>query len=193
MNILNETEQVVSTRRLDLLEKIWNRVKPEDKKNQYISSIMHVTHDALNASASSLLTLDKNEQELVFQFADGPVAQQLKRLQINKKSGIAGWIISNGKPLIVNDAEKNRNFYKRIDEATGFKTGVKPYLDGGSPSPVSSAPVPIGKIGKASIIAKTTAKVKDGLSLMLFTRSEIAPTQVGPGWGNGAGSYSIMV
>jgi len=134
MNILNESEQVVSTRRLDLLEKIWNRVKPEDKKNQFISSVMQTTHDALDASASSLLTLDKNEQELVFQFADGPVAQQLKRLQINKKSGIAGWIISNGKPLIVNDPERNRHFYKRIDEATGFKTksiiGVPLTVDG---------------------------------------------------------------
>ena len=71
MNILNETEQVLSIRRLDLLEKIWNRVKPEDKKNQFISSVMQVMHNAVDASASSLLMLDKNEQELVFQFADG--------------------------------------------------------------------------------------------------------------------------
>jgi HD-GYP domain-containing protein (c-di-GMP phosphodiesterase class II) len=50
------------------------------------------------------------------------VGQQLKRLHISRQSGIAGWIARNGKPLIVNDAAKNANFYKLIDNATGFKT-----------------------------------------------------------------------
>ena len=120
-NLRNRTPQL-NTKRLDLLEKIWNRTNPEANEDQFISSIMRMTHRALNVSASSLLTLDRSKKALVFRFADGPVGQQLKRLHIDRQSGIAGWIMHNGKPLIVNDAKRNRNFYKQIDDATGFET-----------------------------------------------------------------------
>ncbi|MFH1646869.1 MAG: HD domain-containing phosphohydrolase [Chloroflexota bacterium] len=108
--------------RNDLLDKIWGRVRSEEKEDSLIASIMRLTHDAVDAEASSLLLLDENTQELFFRFADGPVGQQLKRLHINRQSGIAGWIVRNGKPLLVNDPERNKNFYRNIDEATGFKT-----------------------------------------------------------------------
>jgi len=112
----------VGTTGVDLLEKLWARARPEDKEDQLITCIMRMTHNALGASASSLLLLDENAQELYFKFTDGPVRQQLKRLHISRQSGIAGWIARNGKPLVVNNAEKNANFYKLIDDATGFKT-----------------------------------------------------------------------
>jgi len=112
----------VGTTKIDLLEKLLARTRPEDKEEQLITSIMRMTHDALGASASSLLLLDEKTQELYFKFADGPVGQQLKRLHISRQSGIAGWIVRNGKPLVVNNAERNSNFYKMIDSATGFKT-----------------------------------------------------------------------
>ncbi len=113
----------VDTSKIDLLEKLWARVRPENKgEDQLIACVMQTAHNALGASASSLLLLDEKNQELYFKFADGPVSQELKRLHISRQSGIAGWIVRNGKPLIVNDAEKNRNFYKMIDDATGFKT-----------------------------------------------------------------------
>ena len=112
----------VGANRIDLLEKLWARARPEDKEDELITCIMQMTHNALGASASSLLLLDEKAQELYFRFADGPVGQRLKRLHISRQSGIAGWIARNGKPLIVNNAEKNANFYKLIDSATGFKT-----------------------------------------------------------------------
>ncbi len=112
----------VGTSKIDLLEKLWARAKPEDKEGELINSIMRLTHNALGSSASSLLLLDDETQELYFKFADGPVGQQLKRLHISRQSGIAGWIVRNAKPLVVNNAEKNANFYKQIDNATGFET-----------------------------------------------------------------------
>ncbi len=112
----------VNVTKIELLEKIWNRVRPEDKEDQIIACLMRMAHNALRASASSLLLLDEKNQELYFRFANGPVGQQLKRLHIGRQSGIAGWIVRNGKPLVVNNPEKNANFYKLIDNATGFKT-----------------------------------------------------------------------
>jgi len=112
----------VGASKIDLLEKLWARAKSQDKEDELINSVMRMTQNALGSSASSLLLLDDRTQELYFKFADGPVGQQLKRLHISRQSGIAGWIVRNAKPLVVNDAEKNANFYKLIDNATGFKT-----------------------------------------------------------------------
>jgi HD-GYP domain-containing protein (c-di-GMP phosphodiesterase class II) len=108
--------------KLDLLEKIWSKVKPEEKENRIITTIMRMAHNALGAAAASMLILDEKNHELFFKFADGQVGQELKRLHIDRQSGIAGWIVRNGKPMVVNDPEKNANFYRLIDEATGFKT-----------------------------------------------------------------------
>jgi putative nucleotidyltransferase with HDIG domain len=119
---LKSKEAQAGNNKHDLLDKIWNKVKPENREYQLITSIMQMADTTLDASASSLLLLDEKSQELYFKFADGPVGQQLKRLHINRQSGIAGWIVRNGKPLIVNNPERNKDFYKQIDAATGFRT-----------------------------------------------------------------------
>jgi len=108
--------------KFDLLEKLWARMKSDDRENQFVTRIMQTAQTALNAAAASLLIMDPRNQKLFFKYADGPAAADLKRLHINRKSGIAGWIARNGKPLVVNDPEKNRDFYRQIDQATGFQT-----------------------------------------------------------------------
>ena len=53
------------------------------------------------------------------------MGKKLKQLHIARQSGIAGWIMQNGKPMMVNNAEKNAKYYKRIDDATGFQNKVR--------------------------------------------------------------------
>jgi GAF domain-containing protein len=108
--------------KFDLLEKLWARMKHDNQENELVSRIMQTAQVATNAAAASLLVLDKRNQKLYFKWANGPAASEVKRLHISRQSGIAGWIVRNGKPLLVNDPEKNRNFYKQIDQATGFQT-----------------------------------------------------------------------
>ena len=119
--------------KFDLLEKLWARMKHDNQENELVSRIMQTAQVATNAAAASLLVLDKRNQKLYFKWANGPAASEVKRLHISRQSGIAGWIVRNGKPLLVNDPEKNRNFYKQIDQATGFQTksiiGVPIVLD----------------------------------------------------------------
>ncbi len=108
--------------RLDIIEEVWNRFRRPETENKLISSIMKMIQETMEASATSLLFLDKNNEELYFRSANGPVGHQLKKLHINRQSGVAGWIVRNGKPLIVNDPGRNKFFYENIDKATGFKT-----------------------------------------------------------------------
>jgi len=87
-----------------------------------ITSVMRITRQALNASASSILLCEEGAQRLVFMFADGPLGERVRRLRISKQSGIAGWVARNGKPLIVNDVSKHQCFSKYTDEVIGYTT-----------------------------------------------------------------------
>ena len=110
-------------KQLDLLDKIWMKVKPEDKEDKIIANVVNLTLNSLNTTASSLLLLGAdNKKDLYFQLAGGPTAGQLKRLHSGRQSSIADWVLRNAKPMMVNNPEKNSGFYKLMDDATGFRT-----------------------------------------------------------------------
>ena len=87
-----------------------------------IEEIMRVTERTLDASASSVLLVDQEKQELCFQFVHGPAQGMLKDATLGTETGVAGWVAHQGKPLIVNDVTKDERFCKDIDEITGFAT-----------------------------------------------------------------------
>jgi putative nucleotidyltransferase with HDIG domain len=119
-----ESSTVVNPKitQLNMLKSVWTKVKPEKKENQVVTYLTRMVHNALNTSATSLLLLDDDSQELYFKFAAGPSSQTVNRINIGRQSGIASWVIQNGKPIVVNNAVKNADLYARLDGTTGFKT-----------------------------------------------------------------------
>jgi putative nucleotidyltransferase with HDIG domain len=87
-----------------------------------INTVMRITRQLLKASASSILLSEECSQRLIFAFADGSSGEQIKRLKISKKSGIAGLVATNGEPLIVNNVYQNKHFNIFADTVTGHKT-----------------------------------------------------------------------
>jgi hypothetical protein len=121
-NLQTLAEQAKS-KQLDLLDKIWLKVKPEDKEDKIIANVVSLTLNSLGAMASSLLLLGADKKlELYFQLAGGPMAGQLKRLHSGRQSSIAEWVMRNGKSMMVNNPEKTSGYYKLVDDATGFRT-----------------------------------------------------------------------
>jgi diguanylate cyclase (GGDEF)-like protein len=70
----------------------------------------------------SLLLLDQERDELVFKIAVGKASEILVGRRIPAFEGVAGWVASNGRALIVEDASKDPRFSERVDSITGFKT-----------------------------------------------------------------------
>lgn len=109
--------------KIDLLDKIWSTVKPEDKIDRIIAGIINLTQNSIQPLASTLMLQgDNDKQELYFQFAGGPQAKQIKRLHIGRQSRLSAWVIKNRRPMLVNNTEKNKVYYKLIDDVTGFRT-----------------------------------------------------------------------
>jgi HD-GYP domain-containing protein (c-di-GMP phosphodiesterase class II) len=89
---------------------------------QVFTQVIKMTELTLNAAAASILLFRDNDQELYFEGASGPVGRTLRQVKLNTQYGIAGQVARTGKPLIVNDVTRSKNFHKMIDDTTGFAT-----------------------------------------------------------------------
>lgn len=76
-----------------------------------------------NAEASSLLLLDEKIRKLKFAVVTGESKSSLESLTVPLgSSSIAGWVAETGKPMIVNNVEREKRWYPGVDEVAGFKT-----------------------------------------------------------------------
>jgi len=108
--------------RLDLLYKVGQKVGSVSEMARLVEQIMRMTQHTLNAEASSVLLLDEEKQELVFEVAQGEAGKRLRNVRLSDESGIAGWVARNCKPLIVNNVNKDQRFSQHMDKMTSFKT-----------------------------------------------------------------------
>ena len=85
--------------------------------------IMKTAAEVMRTNTASLLLIDKETQDLVFQVALGEKGGELKeKFRVKLGEGIAGTVAQAGKSLTVNDVNKDVRFAKRFDNSTGFVT-----------------------------------------------------------------------
>ena len=108
--------------RLGLLYEVGKKVGSVTQLTQLVEQVTQMTQRTLNASASSVLLLDDQKRELLFEVAEGQAGKRLRQVRLSAQSGIAGWVVRHGKPLIINDVNQDKRFNKRVDEITGFVT-----------------------------------------------------------------------
>jgi len=89
---------------------------------QILTTVMKETALVLKTEAASVLLLDEESSELVFEAAVGPRSEKVKGLRLPLGQGIAGWVIREDQPLLVPEIKEDPRFYSGIDGATGFVT-----------------------------------------------------------------------
>ena len=92
-----------------------------DEKEVRRRAIEAATH-LMDAEAGSLLLIDEEKQELFFEVALGKQGEQIREIRLSMGEGIAGWVASTGKPLILDDVQSDTRFSRRADEKSSFKT-----------------------------------------------------------------------
>ena len=90
--------------------------------NEFLTNTMHLAADVMNAAASSLMLIDEEKGDLVFEISHGGRSDLLRRQRISIEEGIAGWVARSGKPTMTNDARSDPRFNSRVDVRTGFLT-----------------------------------------------------------------------
>jgi putative methionine-R-sulfoxide reductase with GAF domain len=112
----------VEEMRAALLHAIGRQVGAASDLSQMMKQLVDMTKRFLNSEAGSVLLMDKETNELIFEVAEGGAGSALKQVRISINSGIAGWVARNRQPLIINDVSCDERFYKKLDMTTGFKT-----------------------------------------------------------------------
>jgi HD-GYP domain-containing protein (c-di-GMP phosphodiesterase class II) len=121
--VVNETPVPAGTGMMSpVLTEYSKKLNQATGMDQTLSQVIKMTELTLNAEAASVLLFRNSDQELYFEAASGPVGRTLRQVKLNTQYGIAGQVARTGKPLIVNDVARSKNFHKMIDDTTGFAT-----------------------------------------------------------------------
>ena len=107
---------------LTLLNNVAHTITSTLNLKDTLNLIMHQVEEAMEVEACSLLLLDEETGELVFEAASGIGADQLIGVRLKPGQGIAGWVAREAKPALVNDVRNDTRFFKGVDEAVKVQT-----------------------------------------------------------------------
>jgi len=83
---------------------------------------MKVAEEFMEAEASSVFELNPDRGDISVRLARGEKGVLMTSKRLRTGEGIAGWVIQNGKPMIVEDVKREHRFSDRFDRETGFTT-----------------------------------------------------------------------
>jgi PAS domain S-box-containing protein len=90
--------------------------------DEVIQRTMAGINEVLDVEAGSLLLVDEKTNELYFKVTLRGENRSVTAFRLQPGQGIAGWVVAQGKPAIVNDVSADPRFFSEIDQAIGFKT-----------------------------------------------------------------------
>ncbi|HYK31914.1 MAG TPA: GAF domain-containing protein [Streptosporangiaceae bacterium] len=142
-----------------------------------LQSIVEVARSVFGAAAASVFLLDAETGDLVFEAVAGEGEDQLVGSRFPSGTGLAGWVVMSGQPLLVDDVTKNLQFARDAAESTGYVPssimaaplirngeciGVLEVLDRGSR--------PRGDLSDVDLIGMLATEVALGLELVVKLR-----------------------
>jgi GAF domain-containing protein len=92
----------------------------EEQHRTLLQSVVDVARAIFAARASSVLLLDEEADELVFEAVSGEGADSLIGQRIPASTGIAGWVLVTRQPLVLEDVANDPRFARDIAESTGY-------------------------------------------------------------------------
>ena len=86
-----------------------------------LHKVLAAAVEVTEASAGSLLLVDEATDELVFTVVEGGGGESLEGVRIARDTGIAGWVATHHKPLIVDDVNTDNRYYQTIAASFAIK------------------------------------------------------------------------
>src|SRR5919205_1442001 len=95
-------------------------VGAEEAHRELLASVVDVARAIFSARASSVLLLDEERDELVFEAVSGEGSDTLVGRRFPSSTGIAGWVLVTRQPLVLEDVESDPRFARTAAESTGY-------------------------------------------------------------------------
>jgi GAF domain-containing protein len=92
----------------------------DDTCAELLQSVVDVARAIFGAQASSVFLLEEDTHTLIFQAVSGQGEDTLVGRRFPAAEGIAGWVVSSGDALVVDDLLGNSTFARDLAETTHF-------------------------------------------------------------------------
>jgi diguanylate cyclase (GGDEF)-like protein len=150
----------IARRELNFYEEVSKTLTSSLELNDILTKIMKKTKEMTKAEAWSILLVDKETGELVFEKTESKKAKEIRKFRLKIGEGIAGWVAQEGIPVVVPDVSRDERFFGKIDSAIHFKT-----------KSLMCVPIKIKDqvIGVMEVVNKTTGEpfTKEDLDLLM--------------------------
>ena len=98
----------------------------EDAHRDLLQSIVQVARAIFGAKGSSIMLLDVDTDELVFEAVAREEDRHLVGMRIPSSTGVAGWVLVTRQPLVIDDVEADPRFRQRDDAGVAARSGYAP-------------------------------------------------------------------
>jgi GAF domain-containing protein len=124
---------------------------------QALQSVTDLGRQVFGAAACSLALLEPDEEHLRFSAASGEGAAAVVGLRLPVSRGIAGWVISSGQLIAVDDVRRDPRFARDVAESTGY-----------IPGSILAAPVETDSdtLGILEVLDRSSAADRDDMGLV---------------------------
>ena len=95
-------------------------ISSADAYRELLSAIVEVARQIFGAKASSILLLDEETSELVFEAVGGYGEEKLLGMRFPAGTGVAGWVLQARTPLVLEDVQRDPRFARDFAENTGY-------------------------------------------------------------------------
>jgi len=119
-DLKRQLEEEVGT--LNQLIQVTTKLNSTLNLTELLQLIMDSATELLHAETSSLMLVDEETNELTFEVATGEPGAEVVKYRVPPGQGIAGWVVENPQPVIIDNPSEDPRFYGQMDKAIGFET-----------------------------------------------------------------------
>jgi PAS domain S-box-containing protein len=109
-------------RELTLLNEVGQLLTSTMDFNEVLRILMSHIQEIMRVEAVSLLLVEKETKDLVFEVALGIASESLEKKKMAAGKGLVGWVAKTGKSVLIPDVSQDGRFDRSFDESTGFVT-----------------------------------------------------------------------
>lgn len=160
----------------------------EESHQALLQSIVDVARAIFGAEASSIFLLDETTDELVFEAVSGHGEGDLVGMRMPSSTGIAGWVLVTGQPLVIDDLQHDPRFARQAAEQTGYVPQALmavPLVNGemtlGVLQVLDRARDRVGSIGEIDLLILFANQAAIGLDLLQTARRARSVADSGSG------------
>ena len=118
----DQRDQLSKIERLERLLEISRTLSATHDLPELLQMIISEACELTKSEVASILLFDVKSGRLRFEASPGKHQPELREVSVPLDRSVAGWIFSNTRPMVIQDAATDPRIFRSIDEKLGFNT-----------------------------------------------------------------------